>query len=911
MYRCILKLLVALLLFVSCQKAPVDIIIPASDAARIRYGARKLADALEEKGYKTEVKTAITNVFSDKRFSVIAGELNDTSFQGLLARASVHINKTPGKEGFSLIPVKNSLFIAGADASGALYGCLEMTDRVNRNERISRISPFTDQPEMTLRGACIGLQKTTYLPGRNVYEYPYTPDNFPWFYDRELWIKYLDMLAENRMNSLYLWNGHPFASLVRLKDYPYAVEVDDETFRKNEEIFGFLTEEAEKRGIRVIQMFYNIIVSKPFAEYHGLQTQDRNRPIIPLIADYTRKSITAFIEKYPNVGLMVCLGEAIGTDEDDVKWFTETIIPGVKDGLKILGRTDEPPVILRGHDTKADLVMDAALPLYKNLFTMHKYNGESLTTYEPGGQWLQIHKGLSELGAVHIANVHILANLEPFRYGSPDFIQKSVNAMHDLMGANGLHLYPQASYWDWPYTADNASPRLLQADRDWIWYKAWGRYAWNDNRDSVGENRYWTNELGNYYSCGRYGREILKAYEETGEIAPKLLRRFGISDGNRQTLLLGMFMSQLVNPYKWRVYSSFYESNGPQGEILLEYAEKEWKNESHQGEVPPQVIEEVIRHAESAVEAIEKAASHIKNNKEEFLRLKNDIHCYHAFACFFGEKVKSALQVLRYKYSENIADLEASVPFLEKSVGYYTRLVELTQNSYLYANSMQTGQRRIPISGMDGKNKTWAEMLPHYRKELDNFKRNIQTLKSTAGNVAVKQIQYLKPANIDLEGDHLKRYRIEKGQRLFSDKGYVIDGFADELMYLQGLRLSYERQVSEGTVIRFRCENPVKVVTGYFNGNSYKILQPPTLEKDAAANNRGQADIRIANALDIPGLYPVNIYTYFFEAGENELRLGRGIVLVLGFMDGNQDIHMIDAGMGVDKNNEGIDWLFY
>ena len=50
----------------------------------------------------------------------------------------------------------------------------------------------------------------------------------------------------------------------------------------------------------MIQMFYNIILSKPFAEHYGLKTQDRNRPITPLIADYTRKSIAAFIEKYPN-----------------------------------------------------------------------------------------------------------------------------------------------------------------------------------------------------------------------------------------------------------------------------------------------------------------------------------------------------------------------------------------------------------------------------------------------------------------------------------------------------------------------------------------------------------------------------------------------------------------------------------
>ena len=192
---------------------------------------------------------------------------------------------------------------------------------------------------MTLRGACIGLQKPTLLPGRGPYEYPYTPANFPWFYDKALWIKYLDSLADNRLNTLYLWNGHPFASLVRLPDYPYAVEVDDSTFKKNEEMFRFLTAEADKRGIWVIQLFYNIIVSKPFAEKNHLKTQDRNRHIIPLIADYTRKSIAAFVEKYPNVGLLLTLGEAMeGVGQDDIDWFTETIIPGVKDGLKALGK---------------------------------------------------------------------------------------------------------------------------------------------------------------------------------------------------------------------------------------------------------------------------------------------------------------------------------------------------------------------------------------------------------------------------------------------------------------------------------------------------------------------------------------------------------------------------------------------
>ena len=99
------------------------------------------------------------------------------------------------------------------------------------------------------------------------------------------------MLAAANMNSLYLWNGHPFASLVKLDDYPYAVEVSEEQLKQNRDMFSFITNEAQRRGIRIYQMFYNIILSKPFAEHHGLSTQDRNRPITPLIADYTRKSI--------------------------------------------------------------------------------------------------------------------------------------------------------------------------------------------------------------------------------------------------------------------------------------------------------------------------------------------------------------------------------------------------------------------------------------------------------------------------------------------------------------------------------------------------------------------------------------------------------------------------------------------
>ena len=787
---------------------------------------------------------------------------------------------------------------------------MELAGRIQEEGRLPQSLAVTDQPEMVLRGTCVGIQKPTYLSGRGVYEYPYTPETFPWLYNKQLWISYLDSMVENRLNSLYLWNGHPFASLVKLREYPYAVEVDDATFKKNEEMFSFLTTEADKRGIWVIQMFYNIIVSKPFAEHHQLQTQDRNRPIIPLIADYTRKSIAAFVEKYPNVGLMVALGEAMqGVGQDDIDWFTKTIIPGVQDGLNALGKKDEPPIVLRAHDTDAPSVMKAALPLYKNLYTEAKYNGEALTTYTPRGPWAELHQKLSRLGSVLIENVHIMANLEPFRYGSATFIQKCVQAMHAVHQGNGLHLYPESSYWDWPYTADKTSPRLLQIERDWIWNKAWARYAWNCHRDSSQENLYWSNVLSTVYGTDKKGGSlILEAYEQAGEIAPKLLRRFGITDGNRQTLTLGELMTQLINPYRYGLFTLLYNSEGPEGEMLIEYAEREWKGGKHTGETPVQTIREVKEHGRKAVAAIEQIKPGARG--DEFARIKNDFYCYDALANTYAQKAEAALLVLRYKYSNKLQDLEQAVPHLEQSVAWYKKLVERTKGAYLYANSMQTQQRKIPVGGNDGNNKTWIELLPVYEQELSNFKQRIDSLKSSNPRAAAKQKVALKNAAVNILSGTLPSYSIEVGKSLFTDTATYIKDFAEELKGLNGLMLSKSSQLASGTVIRFSSDKPVHVLVGYFDSKDPAFLQPPQLETDASANDRGQAETKIARAMIISGMPPVSIHAFSFGAGTSTLTLPKGVCLIAGFADGTKPVPVYDAGLTPGGIKKELDWLF-
>ena len=872
------------LLAITAMAQRVNIQTGKKASAREQYAAEYLQKKLTEMGYTISPKKADCKITLSNANSGTA-------------------------EGYTIAKDKKGITVTGNDATGVIYGCVELAERIKTTGSLD-IQPITETPGMVMRGTCIGLQKTVYLPGHAVYEYPYTPENFPWFYDKAEWIKYLDMLVENKMNSLYLWNGHPFASLVKLKDYPFALEVDEETFKKNEEIFSFLTHEADKRGIWVIQMFYNIILSKPFADHYGLKTQDRHRPITPLIADYTRKSIAAFIENYPNVGLLVCLGEAMATIDDDVIWMKETIIPGIKDGLKASGRTDIPPVVLRSHDTDGPLVLKESLPLYPNIYTMSKYTGESLTTYEPGGPWGETHRQLAAAAPVHIDNVHILANLEPWRWSSPAFIQKTVQAMHRVHHSKGLHLYPQASYWDWPYTADKLpnGERLKQLDRDWMWYQAWGRYSWNDQRGA--DKTFWKKELADYYGIDTTAAgHLLNAYDEAGEIAPKLLRRFGITEGNRQTLLLGMTMGELVNPYKYTIYPGFYESCGPEGEKLIEYIEKEYKGQAHKGELPFDIVDQCVNHGDCALIEMGAVGTKPTRHADEYERVWNDFLCYATFAKAFQLKVRAAAEVLRYKWTKDIAHLETAEKWLEQSLSIWYDLSRMTDQWYLYANSMQTAQRRIPVGGDNGKMKTWSELAKVYQEELDAFKGHIEKLKHPVAQTDVL-INPLKPADVTIHKVQNSKFTVQslqKGAILFENRPDTpVDSLAPELVGLQALVLNRDTTRIVGTSIEYESDKPVKLLVGLFKDDDKKFAKAPKLEIDATGNEYGQAEPILTNAISIVQLPKVNIHQYSLPAGRNTIRLPKGILMVAGFTQ--SDINPRDCGLNGPSSE--VDWLF-
>ena len=883
-------------------------ILLSEDNARLSFGAKKIEEALDKLGISTQ--TEINDACPDvdeilvcvRNGSAVLSELETSE------RIMYQV-EAPEGEAFQLETCAGyGICVIGGSYNGALYGCLELAKRITEEKALPIELLYYDKPEMTLRGICIGLQKTTIEPPRRTYEYPITPARFKWFYDRQNWLRMLDFMLENHANVLYLWSGHPFSSLQKLEKYPEALEVTEEEYRLNRETFLFLATECDRRGIWLVLKFYNIHIPLPFAEKHGLSLiQDT---INPLVRDYTYEAIKEFVREYPNVGLMVCLGEALRGADNKATWFADTIVPAVKEGAHLAGLRQEPPIILRGHDCDPDKALARVKGGYTNIYTMWKYNGEGLTTRLPRGKWRKNHLAMSKLGHGHIINIHILSNLEPFRFLSPLYIRQCIQASKNLLGGTGLHLYP-LFYWDWPYSPDKTEPRLKQLDRDRLWFESWLRYAWSDAHDETAEKTYWAKRISFLYGIDEEkAGKLLKAGELAGFCLIKLLQRFGITEGNRQTLTLGMTMSQLTNAERYRPNGELYNSVARPGETLEAYTLSGAEKTVRCGETPFTAELALVE----AANRIDSLIDQLTSEDDAVIGYVKDFKLISLFTRCMCWKVTAAIWILLYKHScdkfcrGDVSLLNIALEPFEKSLEFYREYARLSEQTYLFHNSMQTPQRKIPFPN-GGIYARPADCLSEYEKELESFRKNLEMLKQgyypappdTGHHPRFEQAEY------SFEGG--EAFALTEGESVFTDKDSPIELMASELEGLKGIRFSVHSAIVEGIKLKLRFPEPASLLIGYVNDRGVEWLAPSSLETDTHADDRGGYSPIISNALKAKGVKAFNIHAFDYEAGEYELEFGTGAFMIAGVIKKGERPASRDAGLG-GESLRSLDWLY-
>ena len=313
----------------------VAIVLNPDDGAQkpAALAAAELRNALQSRSVAADIFSSLEQ--APAGFDcIVAATGNSTSGKEALAAAKISLPQTPEAVGLArgTLGKERFLLAGGSDTRGLAYALLELTDRVNYAanplDELSRVQRTVETPANRIRSNCRLFASDV--------------EDKPWFNDREMWPRYLTMLATNRFNRFNLGLGLGYDFLQDVTDayflfaYPFLLSVPgydvraeglpDAERERNLEMLKFISEECVARGLEFqlgIWMHGYVWENSPRANYviTGLSRQNH--------AAYCGDAICALLKACPAIsGVTIRTHGESGVTEGSYD-FWKTIFNGV------------------------------------------------------------------------------------------------------------------------------------------------------------------------------------------------------------------------------------------------------------------------------------------------------------------------------------------------------------------------------------------------------------------------------------------------------------------------------------------------------------------------------------------------------------------------------------------------------
>jgi cephalosporin-C deacetylase-like acetyl esterase len=294
----------------------------------------------------------------------------EAALPGAGARVEVSVTGQGEREGFKLSTKGKGARVEAADATGAMYGLLELAERARRDgEAALRPADYSATPFLRDRGLNLFLT----LPWnyeKNDSDYDPAALTDPqrwWFANEQYWTTLLDEMAESRLDWLDLhgtWDvsvtdaPNLYAYFVQSDAYP-EVGVAPDVKAKDLAQLNHVIELAHARGVRVSLMAYEARLTTP----HRRQVPYPNDEATCYA--YTRECVEKMIRGAPGLDAIgFRIGES-GHGGDFFRCYSEAIAASGRD----------IPLVTRSWITRKEKVVPLARA--SSDFTVEiKYNGE-------------------------------------------------------------------------------------------------------------------------------------------------------------------------------------------------------------------------------------------------------------------------------------------------------------------------------------------------------------------------------------------------------------------------------------------------------------------------------------------------------------------------------------------------------
>ena len=170
------------------------------------YAALRLENALKQEGYKLSGSPATFQI-------------------------NLSLQAQPGAESFSIRKEKQIISVIGGDERGLIYGCLSLAEDIGNGISLNNCKTKKEKPFLPFRAIKYDLPWDTY---RHSYALELHDQTCR---DTSYWKAFLDMMVTNRLNTLTLWNLHPYPLLIKSKNFPEASPWTDAEMKEWQRLF--------------------------------------------------------------------------------------------------------------------------------------------------------------------------------------------------------------------------------------------------------------------------------------------------------------------------------------------------------------------------------------------------------------------------------------------------------------------------------------------------------------------------------------------------------------------------------------------------------------------------------------------------------------------------------------------------
>lgn len=716
----ILYVLCLSFIYTACSETEKGIVYFNYDSSlpQATYSVKKLSATLTDKGY------------------TIAEEMADEVYNITVRTDSSHLSE----EAYSLTVDGKNIVITGGDNRGMIYGCLSLAEDIRNGTAIGDVIERSEKPHYPLRAIKHNTSWYSYRPSSAIDQHYETLRN------PEYWEAFLDMMVENRFNSLSIFNLHPFVFMITPRNFPEASPFSPEEMEDWKKLHKEIFRMASERAIDTYLIPFNIFVSEEFSKAHNVALTNFyphyycEGDTSELVKRYMRECVTQVLQEYPELtGFGLTLGEGMAgmTPQQREDWMFDTYIEGMRlagrksklvhripfsSTTESLGATsvELERLTRKGIEREADQDFIEG-PVFADL----KYNwshahSTPLLVKVHGGEMFDTFYN-PEPGGYKITYTARNEDFFALRWGVPEFVRAHIaENSQDYAGGYFIGSETYIPALDYFTAVSDPVDWRFAFERQWLFYKLWGRLLYNpETSDEVFEA-----EFKRRY--GSEGKNLLQAYSLASSTQ---LRLASLYDCGWDFTLYGEgFMALQGDSTKYisvkRLIS--HPPLAPDYVSVSNYV----KTLNDGGSFPddkitPPILSEMLKNdcnkALKLVDGIETTGN------TALMYEVADIRAWANLGLHLSEKLKGAVSLQQFYTDGNEKNRQESIQHLENALAYWDAVIEITRPIY----------KDMPLTHYNGSSHDrndnnlfhWALIRPEVANDIEIAKRAVQDTK--------------------------------------------------------------------------------------------------------------------------------------------------------------------------------------